>query len=105
MKAGMFGQRSPISVSIFSAASLAPPCAGTPQAGNAGGDTGERVCARRASETDRRCRGVLLMVSVQDEDLVDARGPEPGSTLYSSHGTAKHMCMKFDGIVESSFFG
>ena len=42
-----------------------------PQAGDAGGDTGERVGAGGAGDTHRRGRGVLLVVGVQDEDLVE----------------------------------
>ena len=42
----------------------------TPQAGDAGGDAGERVGARRAGEAHGRGRGVLLVVGVQDEDAV-----------------------------------
>jgi hypothetical protein len=71
----------------------------TPQAGDAGGDAGERIGARRAGEADRRGRGVLLVVGVQDEDAVQ-RAASTGLTLYSSHGTAKHMRRKFDAIVE-----
>ena len=43
----------------------------TPQAGDAGGDTGERVGARRTGDPHRRGRGVLLVVGVQREDLVE----------------------------------
>jgi len=45
-----------------------------PQAGDAGGDTGERVGTRRAGEADGRGRGVLLVVGVQDEDAVHGTG-------------------------------
>ena len=41
-----------------------------PQAGDAGGDAGEGIGARRAGEPHRRGRGVLLVVGVQDEDAV-----------------------------------
>jgi hypothetical protein len=41
-----------------------------PQAGDARGDTGERVGAGGAGDAHRRGRGVLLVVGVQDEDLV-----------------------------------
>ena len=41
-----------------------------PQAGDAGGDAGERIGAGRAGEPHRRGRGVLLVVGVQDEDAV-----------------------------------
>ena len=39
-----------------------------PEAGDAGGDAGEGVGARRAGEADRRGRGVLLVIGVEDED-------------------------------------
>ena len=42
-----------------------------PQAGDAGGDAGERVGAGGAGDTHRRGRGVLLVVGMQDEDLVE----------------------------------
>ncbi len=41
-----------------------------PQAGDAGGDTGERVGAARSGQADRRSRGVLFVVGVQDQDAV-----------------------------------
>ena len=34
------------------------------------------------------------MIGVKDEDLIHARA-STGLTLYSSHGTAKHICRKF----------
>jgi hypothetical protein len=42
----------------------------SPQAGDAGRDTGERVGARGAGQPHRRGRGVLFVVGVQDEDPV-----------------------------------
>ena len=42
-----------------------------PQAGDAGGDAGERVGAGRAGEAHRRGRGVLLVVGVQNENPVE----------------------------------
>ena len=42
-----------------------------PQAGDAGGDAGERVGAGGAGDAHRRGRGVLLVVGMQDEDLVE----------------------------------
>ena len=39
-----------------------------PQAGDARGDAGERVGARRTGQPDGRGRRILLMVGVEDED-------------------------------------
>ena len=50
------------------------PMRGTPQAGDAGRDTGKRVGARGAGQTDGRGRGVLFVVGVQDEDTVHGTG-------------------------------
>ena len=41
-----------------------------PQAGDAGGDAGERVGPGRAGQPNRAGRGVLLVVRVQDQDQV-----------------------------------
>src|SRR4029453_1405308 len=74
------------SSSMFSAASLAPPCAGpqrqaTPAAMAADGVVprgahsppggGEGVRARGAAQPHRRGRRVLLVVGVEDEDAVE----------------------------------
>ncbi len=53
----------------------------TPEAGDAGGDAGERVGARRACETHGGGRGVLLVVGMQDEDAVRARARRSGLTM------------------------
>jgi hypothetical protein len=66
-----------------------------PQAGDAGCDTGERVGTGGACQANSRGRGVLFVVGVQDEDRSMARD-STGLTLYSSHGTAKHMRRKFE---------
>ena len=47
-----------------------------PERGDAGGDAGKRVRARRAGEPHRRGGGVLLVVGVQDEDLVHRAGED-----------------------------
>lgn len=49
---------------------------GTPERGDAGRDAGERIGSRRAREADGRGRGVLLVVSVQDEDAVHRLGQD-----------------------------
>ena len=45
-----------------------------PQAGDAGGDAGEGIGARRAGQPHRRGRGVLLVIGMQDEDGVQRLG-------------------------------
>src|SRR5690606_2127846 len=42
----------------------------TPQAGNTCSDSGEGVSARRAAQAHGRGRGVLLVISMQNEDPV-----------------------------------
>ncbi len=62
---------------------------GTPEAGDAGGDAGERVGARRADAAHRRRRGVLLVVGVEDEDAVErARHDRVHDVGLAGHGEA-----------------
>ena len=62
---------------------------GAPQAGDAGGDAGERIGARRAGQPHRRGRGVLLVVGVQDEDAVErARDDRIDDVGLARHGEA-----------------
>ena len=42
-----------------------------PQAGDSGGNAGKGIGAGRAGEANGRCRRVLLMIGVQDEDAVE----------------------------------
>ena len=49
---------------------------GAPQAGDSGRDAGERVGAAGAGEAHGRCRGVLLVVGVQDQDPVHRPGDD-----------------------------
>ena len=44
---------------------------GTPERGDAGGDAGERIGARGARKPHRRGRGVLLVIGVQQENLIE----------------------------------
>ena len=53
-----------------------PAMCGTPQAGNASGNTGEGIGTARAGETDRRGRGVLFVIGVQDKDLIHRLGDD-----------------------------
>ena len=70
-----------------------------PQAGDAGGDAGERIGARRAGKPHRRGRGVLLVIGVQDEDAVHgARQHRIDLVLLARHGEA-HV-QEVGGVVE-----
>ena len=70
-----------------------------PQAGDAGGDAGERIGARRAGEPHRRGRGVLLVVGVQDEDAVHgARQHRVDLVLLARH--RKAHAQEVGGVVE-----
>jgi hypothetical protein len=65
---------SPISLSIVSTASLAPPWAGPHRAAMPGRDAGEGIGAGRSRQTHRRGGGILLVVGVQQEDAVHGLG-------------------------------
>src|SRR3546814_18226834 len=45
----------------------------TPKAGDTCRDAGEGVCAGRTSKTNSRCRRVLLVIGMEDENLVHRR--------------------------------
>jgi hypothetical protein len=64
-----------------------------PQAGDTGGDTGERVGTGRAGQAHGGGRGVLLVVGVQREDASSAR-TSTGFGTYFSHGLPNIMRMK-----------
>ncbi len=60
---------------------------GTPERGDAGGDAGEGVGARRARQPHGGGRGVLLVIGVQDEDQVHrARQHRIDRVLLGRHG-------------------
>ena len=60
-----------------------------PQTGDAGGDAGERIGARRAGQPHRRGRGVLLVVGVQHEDAVErARHHRVDAEILARHAEA-----------------
>src|SRR5262249_42827546 len=94
----------PISVNIFKAASLAPPCAGPqrqaiPAAMQAKGLAPDDP-AKRTVEVDAFCSWSAAW-RMKMRSIARAR---TGFGLYSSQGTAKHMRRKFDA-KSSSFFG
>ena len=71
----------------------------TPQAGDAGRDAGERIGARRARQTHRRGRRVLLVIGVQDEDaLHGARQHRIDLVFLARHGKA-HV-QEVGGVVQ-----
>ena len=85
----------PISLSIFSAASLAPPWAGPhrqamPAAMQAKGLAPDEP-ASRTVEVEAFCSWSACRMKIRSS----ARA-KTGLTLYSSHGTAKHMRRKFE---------
>ena len=74
-----------------------------PQAGDAGGDAGERIGARRAGEPHRRGRGVLLVVGVQDEDAVHgARQHRVDLVLLARHREAHAQEVRRDSRARSA---
>src|SRR5579859_2443753 len=84
----------PISISILSTASLAPPCAGPhseamPAAIQANGLAPEDA-ARRTVEVDAFCSWSACRMKILSIALAST-----GLTLYSSHGTENVMCRKF----------
>src|SRR6185312_4108940 len=93
----------PISRSMLSAASLAPPCAGPhkhaqPAAMQAKGLAPDEP-ASRTVEVDAFCSWSACRMKMRS--IARAR---TGFGLYSSDGTAKHMLRKFDA-KSKSFFG
>ncbi len=62
---------------------------GAPETGDTRGDTGEGIGAGGAGETHRRGRGVLLVIGVEDEDLVErARQNRIDLVVLARHGEA-----------------
>src|SRR5271163_4042600 len=93
----------PIWDSIFSTASLAPPCAGPqrdamPAAMQAKGLAPEEP-AMRTVEVDAFCSWSACRMKI-----LSSASARTGLILYSSQGTAKHMLRKFEA-KESEFFG
>src|ERR1700694_4619828 len=93
----------PISDSIASAASLAPPCAGPHRqamlaAMQANGLAPEEP-AIRTVEVEAFCSWSACRMKI-----LSSASARTGLVLYSSHGTAKHMLRKFDAKL-SEFFG
>ena len=72
---------------------------GPPQAGDAGGDTGERIGAGRAGEPHGRGRGVLLVIGVQSENAVHgARQHRIGLIVLARH--RKAHAQEVRGVIE-----
>src|SRR3954451_17989354 len=93
----------PMSASIESAASLAPPCAGPqrqamPAAMQANGFAPDEP-AIRTVEVDAFCSWSAWRMKI-----LSSASASTGLILYSSHGTAKHMLRKFSANF-SEFFG
>src|SRR5206468_1183175 len=102
MKSGIFSTV-PMSASIANAASLAPPWAGPqrqaiPAAMQANGLAPDEP-AIRTVEVDAFCSWSACRMKILSSALANT-----GLILYSSHGTAKHMCRKFSAKL-SEFFG
>ena len=91
----------PISASILSAASLAPPCAGPhrqamPAAMQAKGLAPDEP-ASRTVEVEAFCSWSACRMKIWSIARAST-----GLTLYSSHGTAKHMLQEIAGIAGRS---
>ena len=70
-----------------------------PQAGDAGGDAGERIGAGGTGEPHCRGRGVLLVIGVQREDAVHgARDDRIGLVLLARH--RKAHAQEVRGVIE-----
>src|SRR6201997_3315804 len=88
---------------MLSAASLAPPCAGPqrqamPAAMQANGLAPDEP-AMRTVEVEAFCSWSACRIRI-----LSSASARTGLLLYSSQGTAKHMCRKFSAKV-SEFFG
>src|SRR6478736_7008483 len=88
---------------MFSAASLAPPCAGPhrqamPAAMQANGLAPEEP-AIRTVEVEALCSWSACRIKILSSAFA-----RTGLILYSSQGTAKHICRKFSAKF-SEFFG
>src|ERR1700754_1140870 len=93
----------PMLASIASAASLAPPCAGPhrqamPAAMQANGLAPEEP-AIRTVDVDAFCSWSACKMKI-----LSSASASTGLILYSSHGTAKHICRKFSAN-DSEFLG
>src|SRR6476660_9838155 len=93
----------PMSASIAKAASLAPPCAGPqrqamPAAMQANGLAPDEP-AIRTVEVEAFCSWSACRMNI-----LSSASASTGLILYSSQGTAKHMCRKF-WANDSEFFG
>src|SRR3954463_14161666 len=91
------GMRStgPISRSMLSAASLAPPCAGPHRQAQPAAEQADGVApagpasATRAGEAHGRSRGVLVVIGVQNEDAVHGpRQHRGGLVVFAWHRVA-----------------
>ena len=72
---------------------------GAPQAGDAGGDAGERIGAGRAGQPHRRGRSVLLVIGVQGENAVHGAGQHRiGLVLLARH--RKAHAQEVRGVIE-----
>src|SRR6202012_4078768 len=88
---------------MLSAASLAPPCAGPhrqaiPAAMHANGLAPEEP-AMRTVEVEAFCSWSACRIKI-----LSSASASTGLILYSSQGTAKHICRKFSAKL-SEFFG
>ena len=63
----------------------------TPEAGNAGGDAGERVGARGAGQAHGRGRCVLLVIGMQDEDAVHRAGQNRVHLVFLARHREAHV--------------
>ena len=71
----------------------------TPQAGNARGNGGERIGARRAAQTHRGGGGVLFMVGVQGEDAINRAFQHQADFVFFAR-RRKHHVQEVAGIGE-----
>ena len=76
----------------------------SPQAGDAGGDAGERIGAGGAGDPHRRGRGVLLVVGMQDEDLVERVGQHRIDLVFLAGHREAHVAGS-SRQSSSEFFG
>src|SRR3546814_19801777 len=62
----------------------------TPKAGDTCRDAGEGVCAGRTSKTNSRCRRVLLVIGMEDENLVHRRFDNRVDYIFFSRYAKNH---------------
>ena len=70
-----------------------------PEAGNAGCNAGERICTRGACETNRRGRGVLFVIGMQNEDAVHCARKDGIDLVGFGRNREAHM-EEILGIIE-----